>query len=58
VPGPADRNDKLGALIRDLPLTEANPHIVDPSIHLDTELPVAGEPPAWDLRPGQLKGRR
>jgi len=33
--GPATGNYKLGALIRDLPITEANPHIPEPSIHTD-----------------------
>jgi N-methylhydantoinase B len=36
--GPAGRNYKLGALVRDLPLTEANPHIRDPSIHTDHDV--------------------
>lgn len=69
--GSARGNYKRGALVRDLPLTEANPYIVDPAIYvdngvafrqiicpetgklLDTELPVDGEAPEWDLRPGQ-----
>jgi N-methylhydantoinase B len=33
--GPAGRNYKLGSLIRDLPITEANPHVPEPSIHTD-----------------------
>ena len=36
--GPAQRNYKLGALIRDLPITEANPHIPDPQVHTDHEI--------------------
>jgi hypothetical protein len=36
--GPADRNYKLGGLIRDLPLTEANPHIRDPKIYTDHDV--------------------
>jgi N-methylhydantoinase B len=36
--GPAGRNYKLGALIRDLPLTEANPHIRPPEIHTDHQV--------------------
>jgi N-methylhydantoinase B len=37
--GPAERNFKLGSLVRELPLTEANPHVRDPSIYTDE--PVA-----------------
>jgi N-methylhydantoinase B len=33
--GPAGRNWKLGALIRNLPLTAANPHLRDASLHTD-----------------------
>jgi acetone carboxylase gamma subunit len=33
--GPADRSFKLGALVRELPLSEANPHLRDPSIYTD-----------------------
>ncbi len=36
--GPAQRNYKLGALIRDLPIAEANPHIPDPQVHTDHDL--------------------
>ncbi len=36
--GPANRNYKLGALIRDLPLTEANPHVRDPKIYTDHDV--------------------
>jgi N-methylhydantoinase B len=36
--GPADRNFKLGALVRDLPLLEANPNLRDPAIYTDAEL--------------------
>jgi N-methylhydantoinase B len=33
--GPADRNWKEGALVRELPLTAANPHLRDASLHTD-----------------------
>jgi N-methylhydantoinase B len=33
--GPAGGNWKLGALVRDLPLTEANPNVRDASLHTD-----------------------
>jgi N-methylhydantoinase B len=33
--GPPTRNWKLGALVRELPLTEANPNLRDPSLHTD-----------------------
>jgi acetone carboxylase gamma subunit len=33
--GPAHRSFKLGSLVRELPLTEANPHLRDPSIYTD-----------------------
>jgi N-methylhydantoinase B len=33
--GPASSNWKLGALVRDLPLTEANPNVRDPALHTD-----------------------
>ena len=36
--GPAQRNYKLGALIRDLPITEANPNIPDPKVHTDHDV--------------------
>jgi N-methylhydantoinase B len=36
--GPATRNYKLGALVRDLPITDANPHIPVSSIHTDHEI--------------------
>ena len=36
--GPAGRNFKLGALIRELPITEANPHVPEPSIHTDQKI--------------------
>ena len=36
--GPANRNYKLGALIRDLPLTEANPHVPPPEVHTDHDI--------------------
>jgi len=36
--GPAGENYKLHALIRDLPLTEANPHVRDPAIHTDHDV--------------------
>jgi N-methylhydantoinase B len=36
--GPTTRNYKLGALIRDLPITEANPYIPDPQLHTDHQL--------------------
>jgi N-methylhydantoinase B len=69
--GPASGNYKLGALVRDLPLTEGNPEVRDARIYVDrevtfrqiicpdtgrllqTEIVVDGEPPQWDLRPGQ-----
>ena len=69
--GPGDAQLQVGALIRDLPITEANPHVPDPKLHTDhdvrfrqvicrrrgrllgTEIVVDGEPPQWDLRPGQ-----
>ena len=69
--GAANGNYKLGALIRDLPLSEANPHVPEPAVHADheiafrqvinpetgrllaTEVVVDGEPPQWDVRPGQ-----
>lgn len=34
--GPAGKSFKLGALVRELPLTEANPHVRDPSIYTDS----------------------
>ena len=33
--GPAGRNYKLGALVRDLPVTEGNPTLRDPAIYAD-----------------------
>jgi N-methylhydantoinase B len=36
--GPADRNFKEGALLRELPLTAANPHIRDPSTYTDNDV--------------------
>ncbi|MBM3676842.1 MAG: hypothetical protein FJW96_03020 [Actinobacteria bacterium] len=33
--GAADRNYKLGALVRDLPVTEGNPTLRDPAIYAD-----------------------
>lgn len=36
--GPADRNYKQGALIRDLPITAANPHIKDPANFVDSSI--------------------
>jgi acetone carboxylase gamma subunit len=36
--GPATRNYKLGALIRDLPIGQANPHIPDPEVHTDHDV--------------------
>ena len=36
--GPADRNYKLGALIRDLPLTAGNPEVRDPVIYTDRDV--------------------
>ena len=36
--GPAQRNYKLGSLIRDLPITEANPNIPDPKVHTDHDV--------------------
>lgn len=33
--GPANRNYKLGALVRDLPLTEGNPELQDPALYTD-----------------------
>jgi N-methylhydantoinase B len=36
--GPANGNYKLGALIRDLPLTECNPNVRDPSIYTDNDV--------------------
>jgi len=37
--GPADRNYKLTALVREIPITDANPHLRDPAIYVDA--PVA-----------------
>ena len=34
--GPASRNYKLGALVRDRPLTDGNPHVRDPAIYTDS----------------------
>jgi N-methylhydantoinase B len=71
--GPANENYKLRALIREVPLEQVNPHVIDPAIYvdnevrfrqiicpesgrlLDTELPVDGQPPVWDLRPAQTE---
>lgn len=36
--GPASGNYKLGALIRDLPLSEGNPQLRDPSIYTDQQV--------------------
>jgi len=36
--GPATGNYKDGALIRDLPLTAANPYLLDPAVHLDDKV--------------------
>ena len=36
--GPAERNFKLGALVRDLPLTDGNPALRDPSIYTDSSV--------------------
>jgi len=36
--GPVSRNYKLGALIRELPITEANPHIPEPEVHTDHQV--------------------
>jgi len=36
--GPAQRNYKLGSLIRDLPITDANPNIPDPKVHTDHDV--------------------
>jgi N-methylhydantoinase B len=36
--GPATRNYKLGALIRDLPLTEANPEVRDATLYVDADV--------------------
>ena len=36
--GPASGNYKLGALIREMPLWEGNPHIGDPAVHTDREV--------------------
>jgi acetone carboxylase gamma subunit len=33
--GPQDRNYKLGALVRDLPVTEGNPTLRDPALYAD-----------------------
>ena len=33
--GPASRNYKLGAVMRESPLTAANPHVRDPSTYVD-----------------------
>lgn len=33
--GPADRNFKLGALVRDRPLQDGNPTLRDPSLYTD-----------------------
>jgi N-methylhydantoinase B len=33
--GPSSRNYKLGALVRDLPVTEGNPTLRDPVIYAD-----------------------
>ena len=33
--GPANRNYKMGALVRERPLTEANPRVRDPAIYVD-----------------------
>ena len=34
--GPVERNFKLGTLVREQPLTEANPHVRDPSLYTDS----------------------
>lgn len=34
--GPAGRNFKLGALVRDVPLSEGNPTLRDPAIYTDS----------------------
>jgi N-methylhydantoinase B len=34
--GPAGRNFKLGSLVRELPLSEANPTLRDPAIYTDS----------------------
>lgn len=36
--GPAGSNFKLGALVRELPLTEANPHVRDPALYIDNKV--------------------
>ena len=36
--GPADANYKLTALIEELPVSEANPHIGDPQRYVDAEI--------------------
>jgi len=36
--GPASENYKLGLVIRELPLTEANPNVRDPAIYTDNKV--------------------
>ena len=36
--GPSTRNYKLGALVRELPITEANPELRDPAIYTDSSV--------------------
>ena len=36
--GPASRNYKLGSLIREVPITDANPHLRDPAIYIDSSV--------------------